>query len=156
MMCLNGVLGKSFPADSTLNGMKKSELIKLLHLAKDNYEALLHFYNATVNNSKCSICPLEHKLKNYEDAEKEGKLLRVPYLINDTVYIIKDSYFDDYECEEEAKHKGRYFIHESYLSARVQGACYFLEQLGDTYFFDRKIAEARVRGLNKREWLRQC
>ncbi len=135
-MCFNGVLGKSFPADSTLNGMKKSEVIKLLHLAQSNYETPLHFYNATVNNSKCSICPLEHKLKNYEGAEKEGKLLRVPYLINDTVYIIKDSYFDDYECEEEAKYKRRYFIHEDYLNARLESAYYFLRCLGDTFFLD--------------------
>ena len=44
-----GVIGKDLPADSTLNNMKKEELIKLLHLAQYNYETLLWFYNNAVN-----------------------------------------------------------------------------------------------------------
>lgn len=47
-----GVLGKKLPADTTLNGMKKSELIELLHLAESNYDALMQFYTNAVNANK--------------------------------------------------------------------------------------------------------
>lgn len=35
-----GVIGKKLPSDSTLNQMKKSELIELLHLAESNHRVL--------------------------------------------------------------------------------------------------------------------
>lgn len=35
-----GVIGKPLPADSTLNNMKKNELIELLHLAESNHKVL--------------------------------------------------------------------------------------------------------------------
>lgn len=44
-----GVIGKKMPADSTLNNMKKTELIKLFHIAQHNYETLEWFYNNAVN-----------------------------------------------------------------------------------------------------------
>lgn len=43
-----GVIGKDLPSDTTLNNMKKSELIKLLHTAQYNYETLMWFYNNAV------------------------------------------------------------------------------------------------------------
>lgn len=36
-----GVIGKPLPADSTLNNMKKYELIELLHIAESNHKVLL-------------------------------------------------------------------------------------------------------------------
>lgn len=36
-----GVIGKPLPADSTLNNMKKNELIELLHLAESNHALLV-------------------------------------------------------------------------------------------------------------------
>ena len=44
-----GVIGKDLPKDSTLNNMKKSELIELLHTAQHNYETLMFFYSNAVN-----------------------------------------------------------------------------------------------------------
>lgn len=44
-----GVIGKKLPSDSTLNNMKKSELIELLHLAQKNYETLMFFYNNSIH-----------------------------------------------------------------------------------------------------------
>ena len=35
-----GVIGKPLPADSTLNNMKKYELIELLHIAESNHKVL--------------------------------------------------------------------------------------------------------------------
>jgi len=44
-----GVVGKKLPSDTTLNNMKKADLIKLLRLAQHNYESLMWFYNNAVN-----------------------------------------------------------------------------------------------------------
>lgn len=45
----HGVIGKDkLPADTTLNNMKKADLIKLLHIAQHNYETLMWFYNNAV------------------------------------------------------------------------------------------------------------
>lgn len=45
----HGVIGTDkMPADTTLNNMKKSDLIKLLHTAQHNYETLMWFYNNAV------------------------------------------------------------------------------------------------------------
>ena len=44
-----GVIGKDkLPSDTTLNNMKKADLIKLLHTAQHNYESLMWFYNNAV------------------------------------------------------------------------------------------------------------
>lgn len=44
-----GVVGKKLPTDTTLNNMKKPELIKLLHVAQHNYDVLNGFYTDAVN-----------------------------------------------------------------------------------------------------------
>lgn len=44
-----GVIGKKLPVDTTLNNMKKSELIELLHIAQYNYDTLMQFYTNAVN-----------------------------------------------------------------------------------------------------------
>lgn len=53
-----GVTGKPLPADSALGAMKKTELIKLLHIADHNYKTLKSAYGNAVDNSKCNRCPL--------------------------------------------------------------------------------------------------
>lgn len=53
-----GVIGKPLPADSALGAMKKTELIKLLHIADNNYKAMKSAYGNAVDNSKCNRCPL--------------------------------------------------------------------------------------------------
>ena len=53
-----GVIGKKLPSDTTLNNMKKSDLIKLLHLAESNHRVLAETYKIAVDTSKCNTCPL--------------------------------------------------------------------------------------------------
>lgn len=60
-----GVIGKKLPSDSTLNNMKKADLIKLLHIAEHNHSTLAWFYKNACDNSKCNRCPLE---MNYNKA----------------------------------------------------------------------------------------
>ena len=50
-----GVVGKKLPSDTTLNNMKKADLIKLLHTAQHNYETLMWFYNNAVNANMAQL-----------------------------------------------------------------------------------------------------
>ena len=59
----NGVIGKPLPADSTLNNMKKYELIELLHIAERNHKVLADAYVNAVNTSKCNSCPIMQAAK---------------------------------------------------------------------------------------------
>lgn len=53
-----GVIGKKLPSDTTLNNMRKSDLIELLHLAESNHRLLAEVYKIAVDTSKCKSCPL--------------------------------------------------------------------------------------------------
>lgn len=58
-----GVIGKPLPADSTLNNMKKYELIELLHIAESNHKVLVDAYDNAINTSKCNRCPIMQATK---------------------------------------------------------------------------------------------
>ena len=58
-----GVIGKPLPADSTLNNMKKYELIELLYLAESNHKVLVDAYDNAVNTNKCNSCPIMQAAK---------------------------------------------------------------------------------------------
>lgn len=77
-----GVIGKKLPSDSTLNNMKKSELIKLLHTAERNHSVLAQFYKNAVDNSKCNRCPLG---MNYNKAIDDVVKALIPRL-TDAIY----------------------------------------------------------------------
>lgn len=52
----HGVIGTDkMPADTTLNNMKKADLIKLLHTAQHNYETLMWFYNNAVKANMAQL-----------------------------------------------------------------------------------------------------
>lgn len=53
-----GVIGKKLPSDTTLNNMRKDDLIELLHIADHNHNVLAQAYKIAVDNSKCNVCPL--------------------------------------------------------------------------------------------------
>lgn len=58
-----GVIGKPLPADSTLNNMKKYQLIELLHIAESNHKVLADAYANAINTSKCNRCPIMQAAK---------------------------------------------------------------------------------------------
>lgn len=67
-----GVIGKKLPSDSTLNQMKKSELIELLHLAESNHRVLAETYKIAVDTSKCKSCPLTLDEKDRRQVRTEA------------------------------------------------------------------------------------
>ena len=79
-----GVIGKKLPSDSTLNNMKKAELIELLHTAEHNHSVLAWFYKNACDNSKCNRCILSmnnKKIRNevIDDVFEILKKYNVPF-----------------------------------------------------------------------------
>ena len=85
-----GVIGKKLPSDSTLNNMKKAELIKLLHIAEHNHSTLALFYKNACDNSKCNRCPLGMNYnKALDDVENEFLMCdKVHYNLQDILCVI--------------------------------------------------------------------
>lgn len=69
---VEGVIGKKLPSDSSLNNMKKRELIKLLHLAQENYETLLWFHSNSVRVSTERENAVARVLKRFEEEIAEN------------------------------------------------------------------------------------
>ena len=67
-----GVIGKPLPSDSTLNNMKKYQLIELLHFAESNHKVLADAYANAVNTNKCNRCPLMRAAKQVGCKKMEG------------------------------------------------------------------------------------
>lgn len=74
-----GVIGKKLPSNTTLNCMRKSELIDLLHLAEENHRVLAEAYKIAVDTSKCNLCPLH--LDTRIKADERKKVLDEVYAI---------------------------------------------------------------------------
>lgn len=65
-----GVIGKKLPSDTTLNNMRKADLIELLHIAEHNHRVLAETYKIAVDTSKCKSCPLSI---NGEESYQKGR-----------------------------------------------------------------------------------
>ena len=78
-----GVIGKKLPSDTTLNNMKKSELIKMLHLAQGNYNTLASFYKIATDTSKCNDCPFPNKWTSVEGIVSQLKSVAIERYDND-------------------------------------------------------------------------
>lgn len=91
------------------------------------------------------IMKLAEKLKDYEDAEENGLLLRLPCKVGDHIYIIKPygieeaiitgiSEADDIDC----------FCFKVYIDPDYDEII-ALEEFNDTWFLSREEAEAKLK-----------
>ena len=78
----HGVIGTNkMPSDTTLNNMKKADLIKLLHTAQHNYESLMWFYNNAVKVNMSQLnnngwIPCSERLPSKEEYSKnDGRFI---------------------------------------------------------------------------------
>lgn len=70
----NGVIGKKLPSDTTLNNMRKADLIDLLHLAESNHRVLAETYKIAIDTSKCNHCPLSIDTRRAEQIRAEERI----------------------------------------------------------------------------------
>ena len=112
-------------------------------------------------NEAKKILKVAEKLKQYEDLEEQGRLLRLPCKVGDTVYVVTSPFnvFDDIEYDENMKDE----VYESYVSSvsfyesgeqyRIYAketnhfiGAYFREcDFGKTVFFTREEAESKLK-----------
>ena len=103
------------------------------------------------------------KLKDYEDLEEQGRLIKLPCKVGDTVYVVTSPFnvFDDIEYDENMKDE----VYESYVSSITFYECgeqyriyakatnhfigaYFREcDFGKTVFLTKSAAEAKLKEL---------
>lgn len=103
------------------------------------------------------------KLKDYEDLEEQGRLIKLPCKVGDTVYVVTSPFnvFDDIEYDENMKDE----VYESYVSSITFYECgeqyriyakatnhfigaYFREcDFGKTVFLTKSEAEAKLKEL---------
>ena len=95
------------------------------------------------------ILKVAEKLKNYEDAEEQGLLLRLPCKVGDNIYIIKPygieeasitgiSEADDIDC----------FCFEIYIDPDCHEII-ALEEFNDTWFLTKAEAEAKLKEMER-------
>lgn len=110
-----------------------------------------------------TISDVIDKLAEYEDLEEQGRLIKLPCKVGDTVYVVTSPFnvFDDIEYDENMKDE----VYESYVSSttfyksgeqyriyakatnRFIGA-YFREcDFGKTVFLTKSEAEAKLKEL---------
>ena len=107
------------------------------------------------------------KLADYEDLEEQGRLIKLPCKVGDTVYVVTSPFnvFDDIEYDENMKDE----VYESYVSSITFYECgeqyriyakatnhfigaYFREcDFGKTVFLTKSEAEAKLKELRGEE-----
>lgn len=106
------------------------------------------------------------KLKDYEDAEEQGRLIKLPCKVGDVVYVVTSPFnvFDDIEYDENMKDE----VYESYVSSITFYECgeqyriyakatnhfigaYFREcDFGKTVFLTKSEAEAKLKEMEEK------
>lgn len=95
--------------------------------------------------AKAPLYDMVDKLGEFEDAEEQGLLLRLPCKVGDTVYVInkRDNSITkekvrDVQYRGETYQKGRRFF------MNIGASIYFEDEFGKIVFFDREEAEAAL------------
>lgn len=121
-------------------------------------------WNCDIPPRKCKyISDVLKKLADYEDLEKQGRLIKLPCKVGDTVYVVTSPFnvFDDIEYDENMKDE----VYESYVSSttfyksgeqyRIYAkatnhfiGAYFIEcDFGKTVFLTKSAAEEKLKEL---------
>lgn len=84
-----GIVGNKLPADTTLNNMKRSELIELLHIAQNNYDALMQTYTnaVNVNIEELAKCGKEIRDKAIDEFAKKIKEATYYWFMTGTIAV---------------------------------------------------------------------
>lgn len=84
------VLGKKMPSDTTLNNMRKADLIELLHLAEKNYESMVWMYKNAIDETKCNRCPRENITGGWIPVKDKLPENKQECLTVEKIYVIPD------------------------------------------------------------------
>lgn len=99
-----------------------------------------------------------HKLKEYEDAEEQGLLIRLPCKVADTIFRINPYAKEPIISMKVLQirfvelYSGNSFLRIDAINDEDMGEfCYFKNDIGKTVFLTREEAEAALAEMNKKE-----
>lgn len=99
------------------------------------------------DNAEMTVNTAIKKLSDYEDLEEQGKLLKLPCAVGDTLYC--DGKYFALHCKGEI-HRFEVSEIETEIRSYFRGEadyCFSIEQIGKTAFLTRKEAEAALKEL---------
>ena len=88
------------------------------------------------------------KLADYEDAEEQGRLIKLPCKVGDTVYVPTRDFISELKIAHIAISKNNTFFHWM-LNAGIYPNLYgfSVDKIGKTVFLTKSEAEARLKEL---------
>lgn len=109
-------------------------------------------------SSKCDDCEIMtsvcEKLGDYEDLEEQGRLVKLPCKVGDTLYRVNKGAKEPVimmrvlQLYIKQLHKDRTVIRIDAINDDDMGeSCYFLENIGKTVFLTKSEAEAKLKEL---------
>lgn len=117
---------------------------------------------ALIQKPEVSARDMIDKLGHYEDLEEQGKLIKLPCDIDDTVYVIEcmpvvcsyrhrlyDSYYCGEICKEKCDAGRRYIVKPTKIRSRNH-ILELLEEFDNTVFTSKTKADETAEELNKK------
>ena len=99
-----------------------------------------------------AMADLRERLKEYEDAEEQGLLLRLPCKVGDTIYCVNAGAKEPiikmrvFKVNYKQLHKDRIIIRIDAINDNNMGEnCYLLEDFGKTVFLTKAEAEQKLK-----------
>lgn len=111
------------------------------------------------SSSKCENCELTYnvckKLGNYEDLEEQGRLIKLPCKVGDTIYVNNGFTIFEYEVtltgySSTSKESGFYFVTKSKKNSETVQE-FSDGDFGETVFLTKSEAEAKLAEMKKNE-----
>ena len=125
-------------------------------LVKENYEketlkTLYSCYgekpNSYYTNCEEGYCAME-KLADYEDAEEQGRLVKLPCKVGDTVYVTTRDFISELRIVHISISKNNTFFHWMLNDGIYQNLDGFsVDKIGKTVFLTKAEAEAKLKEL---------
>lgn len=92
------------------------------------------------------ILKLAEKLKNYEDAEEQGLLLRLPCKVSDVAYVINHNAVKK-EIVRDVQYRGHTYTEGQRWFLNIGALLYCENDIGKTVFLTREEAETKLKEL---------
>lgn len=100
-------------------------------------------------NEKCEVCGFNYeickKLGEYEDLEEQGRLIKLPCKVGDTVYNI--TWWDDVQEKVVVKGKTYYRTVRKHKVTKSTFSYFDIDEFGKTVFLTKSEAEAKLKEL---------
>lgn len=104
-------------------------------------------YDYKYCESHLEDCPtigeIYEKLAEYEDLEEQGKLLKLPCAVGDTVWFIKSNF--SYMQNPKAERVRKIEIIDGEIIFRTENRCFEMKYIGKTVFLTKSAAEQALK-----------